>query len=247
LENLLRAIVDSLTFPVGDFAVLNLIAATTNAFNGALLARRPTHYRHYTLVGILLLAATAGIAGGVSRDVILLKIPAALTNPWYLILSGLAAALALSIEFRSGQRFREGMFQFMTALSLPWFAAIGANAALEAQLPIMSALAIGAIGGTAGRYVVDLTSDVTPKQFVKGEWFVGTAVLTSAVYVVLYYAGWSIWPATLLAVGIGFAFRLVALLRAWEEPEPWEPAEARAGEPSRRPLGEAISEEFRPR
>jgi uncharacterized membrane protein YeiH len=205
VENLFRAIIDNLTFPIGDFAILNLIAATTNAFNGALLARRPTHYRHYTLVGIVLLAATAGIAVGVSRDIILLEVPAALLNPWYLVLSGLAAVLALAIEFRSGQQLREGLFQFMTALSLPWFAAIGANAALEAQLPIMGALAIGVIGGTAGRYVVDLTSDVTPKQFIRGEWFVGTALLTSAVYVVLYYVGWSIWPATLLAVGIGFA------------------------------------------
>jgi hypothetical protein len=62
--------------------------------------------------------------------------------------------------------------------------------------------------------------------------------------VVLYYAGWSIWPATLLAVGVGFAFRLVALFRRWEEPEPYEPAEAHAGEQARRPLGEAIDEEL---
>jgi uncharacterized membrane protein YeiH len=87
---LLHAIADNLAFPLGDFAIINLIAATTNAFNGALLARRPTHYRHYTLVGIVLLASIAGIAGGVSRDVILNTVPAALTNPWYLILSALA-------------------------------------------------------------------------------------------------------------------------------------------------------------
>jgi uncharacterized membrane protein YeiH len=136
----------------------------------------------------------------------------------------------LLIHYGAGQRFREGLFQFMTAFSLPWFAVIGADAALDAQLPIMGALAIGVVGATAGRYVVDLTSGVTPKQFVRGEWFVGTALLTSALYVVLYYAGLSIGPATLLAVRCGFVFRLIALVHGWEEPEPWEPAEARVGE-----------------
>lgn len=68
------------------------------------------------------------------------------------------------------------------------------------------------------------------------------AVLTSAVYVVLYYFGLSIWPATLLAVAVGFTFRILALVRGWEEPEPWEPSAAQAGEPERRPLRVAIAE-----
>jgi uncharacterized membrane protein YeiH len=244
MDNLLRAIVNNLTFPLGDFVIIDLIAATTNAFNGALLTRRPTHFRHFTLMGIVLLASLAGISGGVSRDVILNKIPGALTNPWYLILCVVAALLALRINYTGGQRFREGLFQFMTAFSLPWFATIGADAALEAQLPIMGALAIGVVGATAGRYLVDLTCGVPPKQFVRGEWFVGTALLSSSAYIVFHYLGLTIWPATLLAAGIGFAFRLTALLRGWEEPEPWEPAEARAGETPRRPLGRALDEEF---
>ena len=70
---------------LGDFVVIDLIAATTNAFNGALLARQPSHYRKYTLVGILLIAVIGGIGGGVTRDILLNEIPSALTNPWYLI------------------------------------------------------------------------------------------------------------------------------------------------------------------
>jgi len=30
----------------GDFTTIDLIAATTNALNGALLARRPDHFRN---------------------------------------------------------------------------------------------------------------------------------------------------------------------------------------------------------
>jgi uncharacterized membrane protein YeiH len=117
MENLLHAIQDNLTVPLGKFLIIDLIP-TTNAFNGALLARRPTHYRQYTLIGIILLGSIAGIASGV----------------------------------------------------------------------------------------------------VRGEWFVGTALLTTTVYIVLYYVGRTIWPASLLSVGIGFTFRTLALWGAWEEP-----------------------------
>ncbi len=70
---------------------VSLIAATTNAFNGALLARRPDHYKHFTMMGVIVLAYAGGIGGGIVRDVLVNKVPAALMNPWYLILC-LAAA-----------------------------------------------------------------------------------------------------------------------------------------------------------
>ena len=35
-------------FALGSFTIIDLIAATTNAFNGAILARQPSHYRNFT-------------------------------------------------------------------------------------------------------------------------------------------------------------------------------------------------------
>jgi len=40
----------------GDYTFIDLLAASTNALNGALLARRPDHYKSFTVVGILLMA-----------------------------------------------------------------------------------------------------------------------------------------------------------------------------------------------
>ena len=71
---------------VGDFTTLDLLAATTNALNGALLARRPDHYKNFTIVGILLMALLGGIGGGCTRDVLLGQVPGALTNPAYISL-----------------------------------------------------------------------------------------------------------------------------------------------------------------
>ena len=94
---------------IGSFTIIDLVAASTNAFNGALLARRPDHYHHYTYVGILLLAVIGGIGGGVSRDIILNDVPSAFTNPWYLIFCTAMAGISLLITFKTGQKFREGL------------------------------------------------------------------------------------------------------------------------------------------
>jgi uncharacterized membrane protein YeiH len=112
----------------------------------------------------------------------------------------------------------------MTAFSLPWYAAIGTSAALTAGLPSIACIAIGVVGPTAGRFLIDITAGKAAKQFVRGEWFVGTAVLTSVVFLVCdKYLGMELWPATLISFAVGFFFRLAAIWFLWEEPLPRVP------------------------
>ena len=230
---------------IGSFVIIDLIAATTNALNGALLAQRPDYYkgRQWSIVGILILAIFGGIGGGVSRDVLLNKVPGALSNPWYLILCVLAGIVAMLISYRGGQKFRETFYQFMTAFSLPWYAAIGVEAALNAGLPDIAAIAIGVIGPTAGRFLIDITAGKSAKQFIRGEWFVGTAVLTAVTYLICAeYFGLSIWPATLtLSRGLLLPDRraVVCLGRAFAE------RRSRAC-PGRSGPGESLKEKMQP-
>jgi uncharacterized membrane protein YeiH len=234
---------------IGSFVIIDLIAATTNAFNGALLAQRPDYYKNrgWTVVGVILMAVFGGIGGGVSRDVLLNKIPAALENPWYLILCVAAGAVAMLVAYDRGQRFREGFYQIMTSFSLPWYAAIGVAAGLASGLPYVACILIGVVGPTAGRYLIDVTAGRSAKQFVRGEWFVGTAVLTSLVYLVCAaYLGMAQWPATLIAFGLGFAFRLLANVYVWEEPLPRVPEEFRGRLAKRFSLKERLSKDWNP-
>ena len=64
---------------------------------------------------------------------------------------------------------------------------------------------------------------MSPKQFVQGEWFVGTAALTALVWIGCDQAGLASWASTAIAFLIGFTFRLGALYRGWEEPLAREP------------------------
>ena len=153
-------------------AFIDLIAASTNALKGVLLARRPDHSRNFPVVGILLMALLGGLGGGITRDVLLNKIPGALTKPAYVTVCLIAGIIGYQLAFAKGQLFREGLFQFMTSFSLPWYAIAGAQAAVTAGLPVIGILVIAVIGPTAGRYYIDITCGVPPKQFIRGEFCV---------------------------------------------------------------------------
>ena len=232
-------------FKLTIFDYICLIAATTNAFNGALLARRPDHYKHFTVIGVIILAYAGGIGGGVVRDVLVNKIPSPLQNPWYLIACLLAASLALCIDYASETRFKDGLFQFMTAFSLPWYAIVGAQAALGVHLGYAAAVVIGIIATTAGRWIIDIACNVVPKQLVRGEFFVTAAALTGIAYLLCDQVfAFGVIPSTIIAFFVGFGFRLLSQFLGWEEWEPWEPAPLTEGEKQRKTLGEGLRGEF---
>jgi uncharacterized membrane protein YeiH len=228
----------------GGDTTIDLIAAGTNALNGAILARRPDHYKNFTIVGVILMAVLGGIGGGVTRDVLVNKIPSALTNPVYITLCLVLGVVGYRLAYAKGQLFREGVFQFMTSFSLPWYAIVGAQTGVTAGLPVWGCVALAVVGPTAGRWLIDVSSGVEPKQFVQGEWFVGIAALTGVVWIVLHDWGltaWDGWAAYLLAFAIGFSIRVAALYLGWEEPMPTEPAGAYLHSDGRPLLGRKLA------
>jgi uncharacterized membrane protein YeiH len=207
----------------GNFTTLDLIAAGTNALNGALLARRPDHYKNFTVVGILLMALLMGLGGGITRDVLVNEVPGALTNPAYITVCLAAGIIGYSLAYGKGQLFREGLFQFMTSFSLPLYAIVGAQKGVDAGLPVLGVLALAVIGPTAGRWYVDVSCGVPPKQFIRGEWFVTIALLTGIIWVICDSAGLPTWASALIAFVIGYTVRMLVLYYAWEEPLAREP------------------------
>ena len=217
--------------------------------------QRPDHYRgsFFTVVGIIALAFFGGIGGGVTRDVLLNVDPAALTDAGYIVLCFLAGILGLLIAFGEGQKFRETLYQFFTAFSLPWFEVVGVQKGLEAERSLLGVVFLGVAGPTAGRFLIDVTCGVSAKQFVQGEWFVGAAVLTSFAYYFLRARAYdgvglslSFTAATLLAFVIGFVFRLAAIWFGWEEPMPRVPDKLLGGLPKRWTLKEKMQPGWEP-
>jgi hypothetical protein len=145
----------------GNFTTLDLIAAGTNALNGALLARRPDHYKNFTVVGIILMALLMGLGGGITRDVLVNQVPGALTNPAYITVAMICGIIGYLLAYRQGQMFREGLFDFVTSSSLPLWPSSALKGSPSGSRCDVLTLAV--IRATPERYV-DVSCGVPPKQ-----------------------------------------------------------------------------------
>jgi uncharacterized membrane protein YeiH len=241
----------------GAFLYLDLLASFTNALNRAILCQRPDYYPgHYiTVVGILVIATIGGLSGGVTRDILLNEQPASLINPWYIILSLVAGMIGLLTAWRKGQRFRETYHQLMISFSLPWYAVVGVESGPAAGWPLLGAVFLGAVAATIGGFLISVAIGNPSKLFMRGEWLVGTAVLTAVTFFFLRAGAFggpglslSLVAAALVAFAIGFTFRLAAIWFLWEEPMPRRiPAWLLKGQPKRESLKEKMQPGWEPK
>ena len=211
-----------------SFPNVDLFSAGINALNGALVARNPSHDRGYALVGLLIMAFFGGIGGGVSRDILLNDIPSPLKDPMYILVCLLMGLLGVAIyryAESKEERFRKRTLAYFKSFTLPWFAILGAHKALDHGLGIYTAIMIGLISTTAGGMFIDVCSDVTPEILRPSEHIVTAAVLAAASYAVLAkYVLTSVpaFPITLIAVLIGFLFRMIAVREHWGQIVPYQ-------------------------
>ena len=90
--------------------------------------------------------------------------------------------------------------------------------------------------------MVDVSSGVEPKQFIRGEWFVTTAVITGAIWIACDAIGFSLWLTTVTSFVIAFTFRMAALYEAWEEPLAKEPSGVYKHDDGRPMLGRKLKD-----
>ena len=142
----------------------------------------------------------------------------ALTNPAYITICLVAGMVGYRLTYARGQLFREGLFELVTSFSLTLYAIVGAQKGVNSDLPVLGCVLLATVTATAGRFYVDLSSGVTPKHFVRGQWFVSVAVLTGTVWIALFALGLNTWICAGVAFATGYAVRVLAMYRGWEEP-----------------------------
>ncbi|MGA7565231.1 MAG: TRIC cation channel family protein [Terriglobales bacterium] len=199
-----------------SFPELDMFSAGINALYGVLIAGQPSHNRGYTAAGLLILAFFGGIGGGVTRDILLNDVPSPFRDPNYLLVCVLMGLVGLAFYHYARsreERFRTQTLAFFKSFTLPWFAILGAHKALDHNLGIFAAIVVGVISTNAGGVLIDLFSGVTPEIVRPSEQLITASVLAGAVYTVLweFTKGMSFFPVTLIAVGITFVFRVLAV------------------------------------
>jgi uncharacterized membrane protein YeiH len=217
-----------------SFPHVDQFSAGVNALNGVLVARNKSHNRGYTLAGLIIMAFFGGIGGGVSRDVMLATIPSPFQGAAYFLICLLMGLIGVEIyrylESKE-ERFRTTTLAYIKSFSLPWFAILGAHKAIDHGLGIFGAIMIGTIATNAGGVLIDLVSGVTPELVEPSQQLVSASVLSAGVYAVIATMmkdSHAFFPITLVAVLIGFTFRVLAVRDHWPSIVPHDRTEVPA-------------------
>ena len=192
---------------------IDLTATCLYAMTGALLAIR----RHYDVIGVFVLALVSGVGGGLIRDGIFIQHgpPLAISDGRYLavvILGCIAAALFLNHLARL-----QTAFLYADALGLGCYAVVGVEHALNAQLPIVTAIMIGIVTACGGGLLRDVLVSDEPLLFKPGQLYVLAALIGASLFTLLIlYFKMPATTAALLAIGCCFVFRMLAIAFDWK-------------------------------
>jgi uncharacterized membrane protein YeiH len=193
--------------------VIFVVAIAAEAMTAALAAGK----RRMDWFGVCVLAVVTALGGGTMRDTLLGHYPLSwVADPNLLLIACGAALVTIALA-----RFMETLrwpFLVLDALGLVVFTIIGCNVAIGmGQSPVIVIVA-GMITGIAGGILRDVLCNDIPLVF-SGELYATVSIVTGAIYYLGIIAGFPADAVTILAVVIGFALRILAILFNWSMPK----------------------------
>ena len=189
------------------------IAVTADAMSGALAAGR----RKMDWFGTIIIAFVTALGGGTARDILLDHYPLTWVGNPYLLLLVTGAALVTIAIARVAHRLR-WPFLILDALGLVAFTIIGCNVALEFGHHPIIIIVSGMITGIVGGILRDVLCNDIPLVF-SAELYATVSIVTGSVYLGGLALGFSPDLMVILAMAIGFPFRMAAIVFHWEMPK----------------------------
>ncbi len=204
----------SLTRAVDDVQQAgDLLGVFAFAVSGALLAVR----KDYDVVGIAVLAFATAVGGGVVRDLVIGARPVAVTDPWYLGLSLLAAVIIFF--WHPPGRLIGGPLDFVDAIGLGLFSVTGTVTAYQHGLATVPSAMLGMVTAIGGGLIRDVLAGVQPSVLRDQEIYALPALLGASIAAaLLHFGGFTVWSGA-LASAVAFVFRLLALHFHWHAPK----------------------------
>jgi uncharacterized membrane protein YeiH len=192
---------------------LNLIGTFVFGLSGGLAAVRA----RLNVFGVLVLAAVVGLAGGITRD-LLIGVPPETFRDWRYLAAVGAAGLVCFVAMPALERVWSGVLVF-DAVGLAVFCVSGASKAAEFGLGPAQAIILGAITGIGGGMLRDVLLGETP-TVLRHELYAIPALLGAGVVVAGHSAGSlsAVFPAA--GACVCFATRLIGLRYGIDAPSP---------------------------
>jgi uncharacterized membrane protein YeiH len=192
------------TFDPTAVLVLNLCGTFVFGISGGLAGVRA----RLDPFGVLVLAAVLGLAGGITRDVLIGRPPANFRDWRYLAVVG-AAGIVTWIAAPTLDRMQPTI-DVLDAAGLGLFSVTGASIALDYRLGVAEAIVLGAISGIGGGILRDLIVREIPHVLRSGLYAI-PAIIGATIVVVAQRAGAHGLTFPLIGAGTCFVVRMAGI------------------------------------
>lgn len=146
--------------------LLDYLGVFVFGLSGAIVAIR----KSMDVVGVLALAITTSLVGGITRDMMIGDTPvSALEHPFILLVPCAAATVVMAAPKLVAHVSHPVLF--FDAVGLGIFSAVGASKATEVGLGLASVVLVGTITAVGGGAVRDVFSGEIPQIFIPGSRF----------------------------------------------------------------------------
>ena len=191
---------------------LDLGATFVFGITGAVVARE----KRFDVIGVAVLAMVTGLGGALLRDGLFLQseAPAVIRDGRYL--AAVLAGGAVGVAFARYIHQLSLLFRLADAVGLGLYAAVGAQKATAAGLPLLGALLVSSVNAVGGSLLRDLLCGEVPLLFRPGEFYAIAAIGGGAAFLVL--ARIARTPDAIAAgacVVLAFALRVLSVRLGW--------------------------------
>jgi uncharacterized membrane protein YeiH len=192
---------------------LDLFGTMAFAVTGALKAVE----HKLDIFGVIFLAAVTGLAGGITRDIVLGRIPPSGISELPYVSIAIVTAIAVFFLYSRIKRQR-GLFLTFDAVGLGVFTIIGATIALNIYgFNILLMVFSGMITAIGGGIIRDALVNETPLVFRK-ELYASISFIGVLLYILLLYEGINLELASIICIIFVTIFRIMALYYKWDLP-----------------------------
>ncbi|SAL59305.1 membrane protein [Caballeronia choica] len=197
-------------------SAISVSATAVGALSGALF----TVERRFGLSGVFCLAFSTGVSGSIMRDVLLQSGPSVILTDVEFLLAVLICATT-GFFFSTAIRWVHPLLVVFDALSIGFFAVLGATKGVHAGLGPLGAILIGTVNAIGGWVLRDILAGDRPQLVLPGPIYAIAAGIASASYVVLVVgAHLTEALAAWVTIAVGFSIRMAALRYGWNAPTP---------------------------
>jgi uncharacterized membrane protein YeiH len=169
------------------------------------------------LLGLMVLAFSTALAGGVVRDLLIGAVPPASIKNWRYAATAFAAAMLTFFFYQMVQAFPARLLMVLDAGGLALFAVAGTEKALDYSVhPFMAAL-LGTITGVGGGTIRDILLAQVPRV-LQSDIYATAALAGAVVLIATRRIGASPMVAAFAGGGCCLVLRVVAATLHWNLP-----------------------------